>query len=68
MRTLLLLLFLLIEFSSAQERYLVTPNDDYIPLRKGESASAIMRARMQKHAQTISSTTICTNQALFGYP
>ena len=50
----------------AQQRYLVSPNDEVIPLRKGEQASAVIARRMG-HA-TPSHNATCGNQFTFGYP
>ena len=67
MRKLLFFLFLLTGVAYPQDRYLVSPNDDFIPLRKGESGSAIMNARMKKFANSTSSLATCSNQATFGF-
>lgn len=50
----------------AQQRYLVSPNDEVIPLRKGEQASAVI-AKRTGHAAPGNNAT-CGNQFTFGYP
>ncbi len=66
MKTLVLCCFLLTEIAFAQQRYLVSPNDDFIPIKHGESAKQIMSRKLRRHS--LSQSSVCTNKALFGYP
>lgn len=49
-----------------QKRYLVSKNDEVIPLRKGESAISVMAKRTGR--SSISTTVNCGNRFIFGYP
>ena len=62
-----LLLFLLLstQVLLAQQKYLVSPNDDYFPIPRKGSAALILKSRMERISGM---TSACTNQALFGYP
>jgi hypothetical protein len=49
-----------------QKRFLVSHNDEVIPLRKGESAISVMARRTGR--SSISSSADCGNRFIFGYP
>ena len=58
-----LVLFLFPTFLYSQQRYLVTPNDEFIPMRGGESfANAVHRAKEESSKQSA-----CGTKFIFGY-
>ncbi|MBI3765398.1 MAG: hypothetical protein HY277_02705, partial [Ignavibacteriales bacterium] len=66
--TLFLSVLLLSCFVLAQQKYLVTPDQDVIPLRKGESASAVIAKRMKRAQSPVSSVTnSCPSYFHFGF-
>src|SRR5208283_5606845 len=71
MRSLYLFLSLLLlsSFGFAQQRYLVSPNQEVIPLTKGQLASKIIAKRLSKSsARSVNGVTAtCGNQFTFGY-
>jgi hypothetical protein len=52
---------------TAQQKYLVSPNDQVIPLKRGQSASAII-AKRQAKARVSQVGGSCGNKFTFGYP
>jgi len=68
MRTLnsCLALFVLSSSLLAQKRYVVSPHDEVIPLRKGESPSSIITKRT--HLSISSATVTCGDEFVLGYP
>jgi hypothetical protein len=62
---LLLLLALLVLPGSAQERYLVSPDREVIPLSPGESAGAVIAAKARQRALA---AVTCGDKFTFGYP
>src|SRR5436309_16114345 len=65
--TLLLSILLWFTVTSAQQKYLVSPNDEVIPLKRGQSAAAVV-AKRQAQAHLAQSQQACTNRFTFGYP
>jgi len=66
MNKFLLFVFLAGSITYGQKRYLVTPNDDFIPLTKGQTAASIMGKRLSRNVALTSSA--CGNRFTFGYP
>jgi hypothetical protein len=67
MKPLLLLCVLLAGSALAQQqRYLVSPNDDYFPLKRGVTPASIMAK--QSGRGPASATASCGNRFTFGYP
>ncbi|HEV8537907.1 MAG TPA: hypothetical protein VGR15_03190, partial [Bacteroidota bacterium] len=66
MKYVLLLVLLLTEGAYAQQRYLVSPNDDFFPIRKGESARQLIKKKLARSSPL--QTAACTDKATFGYP
>src|SRR5262245_3075699 len=50
----------------AQQKYLVSPTDDFIPITKGTSAVSILQTKFGR--DVASAASACTDQAMFGYP
>jgi len=50
----------------AQKRYVVSPNDEVIPLRRGESPASIIAKRTGRSSSAVSAA--CGNRFHFGYP
>jgi len=66
--SLLLLVLLLSAFALAQQHYLVSPNQEVIPLTKWQRAAHLIEARSHTVAgRTASGVAGCTNQFTFGY-
>ncbi|HMD13349.1 MAG TPA: hypothetical protein VKI62_01845, partial [Bacteroidota bacterium] len=66
--SLFLSILLLSSFGFAQQRYLVSPNQEVIPLTRGQIASKLIAIRLNKLRRTPKGVTAtCTNQFTFGY-
>ncbi len=66
--SLILSLLLLSSLGFAQQRYLVSPNQEIIPLKKGQAASKLIAKRLSKFSgRTVNATTTCLNPVTFGY-
>src|SRR5204862_4682771 len=67
MKKIILVSLFLIVNSSAQKRYLVSPNDEVIPLKKGSNPSGII-AQRTGHSPLRTTTCSIDNRFTFGYP
>jgi len=65
--TIFLSLLFLSTFLIAQQKYLVSPTNDWIPINKDKSPSAVI-AKYYKDKLPSSTTGECTNKGIFGYP
>ncbi|MBI4810775.1 MAG: hypothetical protein HY800_04920, partial [Ignavibacteriales bacterium] len=67
--SLLLSILLLSGFINAQKRYLISPNQEVIPIDKYSSAAAEIAKRVnaQKAVSSVSDHPPCTNKFIFGY-
>ena len=65
MKKMFLLLFFVCQIVVAQQRYLITPQQEVIPLTKTRNASHILSKKF--HKSVTSTTTPCGNQFTFGY-
>jgi len=66
--SLLLLVLLLSAFAFTQQHYLVSPNQEVIPLTKWQRAAHLVEARSHTtQGRTASSVAGCSNQFTFGY-
>src|SRR6516162_10245301 len=64
--SLLLILLTVVSTTSAQKKYLVSPNYEVIPITGKETAASIMR-ELNGH-KTSSPTGTCYNQYILGFP
>jgi hypothetical protein len=64
--SLILSVLLLSAVMSAQKRYLVSPNDEVIPIEPGKSANTTIKE--WKHRVTTSNSGACTDVFYFGFP
>src|SRR5271169_386213 len=66
--SLILSILMLSSLGFAQQRYLVSPNQEVIPLKKGQVASKLIAKRLSKFSgRTVNATTTCFNPFTFGY-
>ena len=65
--TLLLLVLLLCSVLVAQQKYLVSPNQEVIPLLKGERAADVIAKRLNLRDPFDVNAHTCTNKFTFGY-
>ncbi|HUL42893.1 MAG TPA: hypothetical protein VLY03_00905, partial [Bacteroidota bacterium] len=65
MKKLILLLFFVAGIAIAQRHYLVSPQQEVIPLSKSVTASRVIAQRL--HKQLAASSDSCTDQFTFGY-
>ena len=64
MKKLFLLFVLMGGLAVAQQKFLVSPNDDFIPLKKGQSAEEFFRKKLGR--SLTSSNQACGNKVTFG--
>ncbi len=66
--SLFLSILLLSSFGFAQQRYLVSPNQEVIPLTKGQLASKLIQKRLNKSSRAANGLAItCGNKFTFGF-
>jgi len=66
--SLILSTLLLSSLGFAQQRYLISPNQEVIPLKKGQVASRLIARRLKKSSdRSVNATTGCSNPVIYGY-